>query len=67
MTLIARPLTAEGFAPYGTVVAAPEATGRWINGATTERFDLVVVERSAAALDGDVCGLSAPASGHWDA
>lgn len=41
MRLVAQPLSAEGFAPYGSVVAAPDGAGRWINGGTTERFDLV--------------------------
>lgn len=40
--LIAQALSAEAFAPYGTVVGGPAAgPGRWINGGTTERFDLV--------------------------
>lgn len=40
--LIAQPLRAEAFARYGTVIGGPPAgPGRWINGGTTERFDLV--------------------------
>lgn len=44
MTHLLRPqaLTAQAFAPYGHVLQAPPgAPGRWINGGTTERFDLV--------------------------
>ena len=43
MKLIAQPLTAEGFAPYGTVIAVPDdfEGGRLINGGTTRRFDLI--------------------------
>jgi len=43
MTLMAQPLTAEGFAPYGTVIAVAEGSqgGRLINGGTTRRFDLI--------------------------
>ena len=37
-----RPLTPADFAPYGTVVQAPaDGGGRWINGGTAERFDLL--------------------------
>ncbi|CAN7633701.1 ureidoglycolate lyase [Variovorax sp. LjRoot290] len=39
--LLAQPLTAEAFAPYGTVLAAPAGEGRLINGGNAERFDLV--------------------------
>ena len=41
MTLKALPLTAEAFAPYGTVLQAPVREGRLINGGSSERFDLV--------------------------
>ncbi|CAN5764320.1 ureidoglycolate lyase [soil metagenome] len=43
MKLIAQPLTAEGFAPYGMVIAVAEGSdgGRLINGGTTRRFDLI--------------------------
>jgi ureidoglycolate lyase len=41
VTLVAQPLTAEAFAPYGTVLAAPAGKGRLINGGNAERFDLV--------------------------
>jgi len=37
-----RPLSAEDFAPYGTVIEAPaQGHGRLINNGTTERFDVV--------------------------
>ena len=39
--LVAQPLTAQAFAPYGTVLAAPAGQGRLINGGNAERFDLV--------------------------
>ncbi len=40
--LLAQPLTAQAFAPFGTVIAAPAAGGgRFINGGNAERFDLV--------------------------
>lgn len=41
MKLIAQPLAAEAFAPFGTVLAAPTGAGRVINGGSAERFDLV--------------------------
>ncbi|MEJ7686890.1 MAG: ureidoglycolate lyase [Variovorax sp.] len=41
MTLVAQPLTAQAFAPFGTVLAAPAGPGRFINGGNAERFDLV--------------------------
>ena len=43
MKLIAQPLTAEGFKPYGTVIAVADdsAGGRLINGGTARRFDLI--------------------------
>jgi ureidoglycolate lyase len=43
MKLIAQRLTAEGFAPYGTVIAVPadSVSGRFINGGSTRRFDLI--------------------------
>lgn len=41
MKLTALPLTAEAFAPFGTVLQAPVGVGRYINGGTSERFDLV--------------------------
>ncbi|MBN8746808.1 Ureidoglycolate lyase [Xylophilus ampelinus] len=48
--LVAQPLTPEGFAPYGTVLAVPEGgTGRPINGGTSQRFDLVDDMALAAA------------------
>lgn len=40
-TLVAQPLTAANFAPFGTVLEAPRHGGRWINGGSSERFDLV--------------------------
>lgn len=40
MNLKALPLTAEAFAPYGSVLQAPTGDGRLINGGSTERFDL---------------------------
>ncbi|MGJ7553889.1 ureidoglycolate lyase [Variovorax sp. RB3P1] len=40
--LAAQPLTAQAFAPYGTVIAAPATdTGRPINGGNATRFDLL--------------------------
>lgn len=39
--LLAQPLTAQAFAPYGTVIAAPAGAGRLINGGNAQRFDLV--------------------------
>ena len=36
--LLVEPLTAEAFAPFGTVIAFDPATMRMINGGTTERF-----------------------------
>ncbi|MEB0055479.1 ureidoglycolate lyase [Variovorax sp. LG9.2] len=43
MKLIAQPLTADGFAPYGTMIAVHDdfEGGRLINGGTTRRFDLI--------------------------
>ncbi|WP_017759518.1 ureidoglycolate lyase [Pseudacidovorax intermedius] len=42
LALSPQPLTADAFAPFGTVIAAPpQGRGRPINGGTTERFDLV--------------------------
>lgn len=41
MNLKALQLTAQAFAPYGTVLQAPTGNGRLINGGTSERFDLV--------------------------
>jgi len=41
VNLKALPLTAEAFAPYGSVLQAPTGDGRLINGGSTERFDLV--------------------------
>ena len=41
MNLKALPLTADAFAAYGTVLQAPMGNGRFINGGTTERFDLI--------------------------
>jgi ureidoglycolate lyase len=38
--LLAEPLTPAAFAPYGSVVAAPAATGTAINGGSSERFEL---------------------------
>lgn len=35
------PLTPQGFAPYGTVIAVPAAEGRPINGGNARRFDLI--------------------------
>jgi len=39
--LAIQPLTAEAFAPFGTVIAAPSGEGRPINGGSAQRFDLV--------------------------
>lgn len=40
--LAPQPLTAAAFAPYGTVLQVPsDASGRPINGGTSQRFDLV--------------------------
>jgi ureidoglycolate lyase len=39
--LVPQPLTPKAFAPYGTVLAAPDGAGRPINGGNAERFDLV--------------------------
>jgi ureidoglycolate lyase len=39
--LKAAPLTPEAFAPYGTVIEAPDGTGRPINGGNARRFDLL--------------------------
>jgi len=39
--LVPQPLTPQAFASYGTVLAAPAAAGRPINGGNAERFDLV--------------------------
>lgn len=41
MRLLAQPLTALGFARYGTVVQAQAGGGRAINAGTSERFELV--------------------------
>lgn len=41
MTLVAAPLTTAAFAPFGTVLEAPEGGGRSINAGTSLRFDLV--------------------------
>lgn len=41
-TLSVQPLTAAAFAPFGTVIEVPaNATGRPINGGTSQRFDLL--------------------------
>jgi len=39
--LLARPLTAEAFAPFGTVISAEGLSGRPINAGTTMRFDVI--------------------------
>lgn len=39
--LIAQPLTPRVFAPFGTVVEAPDGPGRPINAGTSQRFDLL--------------------------
>ena len=39
--LVARPLTAEAFAPFGTVISADGLPGRPINAGTTMRFDVI--------------------------
>jgi ureidoglycolate lyase len=39
--LVARPLTAEAFAPFGTVISADGLPGRAINAGTTMRFDVI--------------------------
>jgi ureidoglycolate lyase len=39
--LVAEPLTAAAFTPYGTVLEAPVGEGRAINAGTSRRFDLV--------------------------
>ena len=41
MKLKALPLTADAFAPFGTILQAPAGAGRLVNGGTSERFDLV--------------------------
>ena len=41
MRLVARPLRAAEFAPYGTVIATDGLAGRPINGGTTMRFDVL--------------------------
>jgi ureidoglycolate lyase len=41
LTLVARPLTAAAFDPFGTVIEAPGADGRPINAGTSQRHDLV--------------------------
>lgn len=41
MQLKALPLTADAFAPFGTVLEAPVGDGRYINRGTSERCDLV--------------------------
>ncbi len=42
VVLVAQPLSAAAFARHGTVIGGPPpGPGRWINGGTTERFDLV--------------------------
>lgn len=47
--LAVQPLTAQAFAPYGTVLAAPAGTGRPINGGNARRFDLVADLQLGAA------------------
>ena len=44
-------LTAQAFAPYGTVLAAPAGAGRPINGGNAQRFDLVA-DLQLGAADG---------------
>jgi ureidoglycolate lyase len=39
--LVPQPLTADGFARFGTVIQAPHGPGRSINGGSAQRFDLV--------------------------
>ena len=39
MAIVARPLTAEAFAPFGEVVSAGEQGGASANGGTAQRFD----------------------------
>lgn len=39
--LLAQPLLAADFAPFGTVIAADGLAGRPINGGTTQRFDVL--------------------------
>jgi ureidoglycolate lyase len=39
--LVARPLTAEAFAPFGTVISADGLSSRPINAGTTMRFDVI--------------------------
>lgn len=41
LTLVARPLTAAAFDPFGTVIEAPGVDGRPINAGTSQRNDLV--------------------------
>ncbi len=41
LTLVARPLTAAAFEPFGTAIEAPGADGRPINAGTSQRHDLV--------------------------
>lgn len=40
-TLVPQPLTPAAFAPFGTVLQAPDGPGRAINGGNAQRFDLV--------------------------
>jgi len=49
LPLAVQPLTAQAFAPYGTVLAAPAGTGRPINGGNARRFDLVADLQLGAA------------------
>ena len=39
--LVAQPLTAHAFAPFGTVISAEGLSGRPINAGTTMRFDVI--------------------------
>lgn len=41
LTLVAQPLTAAAFGPFGTVIEAPIAEGRPVNAGSSQRHDLV--------------------------
>ncbi|MFS2164606.1 ureidoglycolate lyase [Variovorax sp. Varisp62] len=41
VALVAKPLNAQAFAPYGIVIEAPAVEGRPINGGNARRFDLL--------------------------
>ena len=52
--LVPVPLTAEGFAPFGTVIERPaEPGGRLINGGTSRRHDLLADLKAARQQHAD--------------